>query len=271
MPTFAATRRFAVWSILALGAGVAAGQTSLPAAGSGAPPPVAATSSTSLWNVVWTGLEWPGFLILAGSVTILTLIVEHFITVRRATIAPVEQVRRARELIERRSLSDCFNAMRQSSTFFAQVMTASLQHARHGFEAMHAAALEKSGELSGRLFRKVEYMNILGNLGPLLGLLGTVLGMIVAFAGLGSAGGQAGADAGALARGISLALVNTLLGLALAIIGVGFFGVCRNRVDALTVQATVQALDLLEFFRSSPAVGSPPRGAGSAALPSRPS
>jgi hypothetical protein len=42
-----------------------------------------------------------------------------------------------------------------------------------------------------------------------------------------------------------------MLGLALAIIGLGFFGVCRNRVDQLTVEATVQVLDLLEYFRPS--------------------
>jgi biopolymer transport protein ExbB len=112
---------------------------------------------------------------------------------------------------------------------------------------MHEAAMEKSGELSGRMFRKVEFLNIFGNLGPLMGLLGTVWGMIIAFGAMGAGGGEA--DAGGLARGISLALVNTMLGLGLAVMGLGFFGVCRNRVDSLTVAATVEALDLLEYFR----------------------
>ena len=111
-------------------------------------------------------------------------------------------------------------------------MTAALQHGRHGFDAMHEAATEKSGELSGRMFRKAEYLNILGNLGPLLGLLGTVWGMIEAFGELGAAGG--GGGGGQLAAGISKALVNTLAGLGLAILGIGFFGVCRNRIEALT-------------------------------------
>jgi biopolymer transport protein ExbB len=78
------------------------------------------------------------------------------------------------------------------------------------------------------MFRKVEYMNIIGNLGPLLGLLGTVYGMIIAFNDLGRGGGEAAGDAGGLARGISLALVNTLLGLGVAIVGLLFFGICRN-------------------------------------------
>ncbi|MFQ5805643.1 MAG: MotA/TolQ/ExbB proton channel family protein [Phycisphaerae bacterium] len=230
----------------------------------------------SMWQVVRDGIQWPAYLILAGSLVTIALIVEHFIVVRPVTTAPTEQVRKAKYLIERRNFRECLERMRKSSTFFARVMTASLEHARHGFDAMHDAALEKSGELSGQMFRKVEYMNIFGNLGPLMGLLGTVYGMIIAFGALGQGGGVAGTDAGGLAIGIALALVNTLLGLGLAIVGLGFFGVCRNRVDAFTTQATVQVLDLLEYFRPVPAVPhgvepARPAAAGSSARAAAPS
>lgn len=232
---------------------VLAGALAAPALAQDAGAPLA----RSLWDILWAGMEWPAYLILAGSVALLTLILEHFITVRRPSVAPPEQVRLARQLIERRQFRECLERMRKSSTFFARVLTAALYHARHGFDAMHEAAIERSAQISGQMFRKVEYMNILGNLGPLMGLLGTVLGMILAFGELGQRGGEAGGDAGNLARGISLALVNTLLGLALAVIGLGFFGVCRNRVDSLTVQATVEVLDLLEYFRPLPAAATP--------------
>lgn len=218
----------------------------------------AAQSTMSMWSVIWSGLGGPGYLVILGSILIVALIVEHFLTVRESTIAPIDQVKRARDLIERRAFRECLDAMKRSSTFFARTMSAALQHARHGFDAMHEAAVEKSGELSGRLYRKVEYLNIIGNLGPLLGLLGTVYGMILAFSDLGRGGGEAGADAGGLARGISLALVNTLLGLGLAIVGLLFFGICRNRIESLTVQGTVQALDLLEYFRPVTSGGAAP-------------
>ncbi len=233
-------RSLAVGFVIVLGVATAWAQTPAP------------TGSRSMWEVVAEGIEWPAWFILAGSLVTIALIVEHFIAVRLVTIAPPEQVRKAKQLIERRNFRDCLERMRKSSTFFARVMTSSLQHARHGFDAMHEAGVEKSGELSGQMFRKVEYMNIIGNLGPLMGLLGTVYGMIIAFSALGQGGGVAGTDAGGLATGISLALVNTLLGLGLAIIGLGFFGLCRNRVDSLTVQATVEVLDLLEYFRPVP-------------------
>jgi biopolymer transport protein ExbB len=214
-----------------------------------------AEGGQSLLDVFFNGIEWPAYFILAGSVVAITLIIEHFLTIRRASIAPVDQVKKAKEQIENRNFRECMDGLKNSHTFFASVMTAALGNARYGFDAMHEAALEKSGENSGRMFRKAEYLNILGNLGPLLGLLGTVWGMIIAFGDMaatgGAASGEAAEGAGGLARGISLALVNTLLGLSLAIIGLGFFGVCRNRIDSMTVHATVEALDVLEYFRPS--------------------
>jgi biopolymer transport protein ExbB len=231
--------------------------------------PAAGQAEQSLFDIIRAGIEVPSWFILAGSIAVIALIVEHFLNVRRASIAPLEQVRRARELIEARSFRECLDMLKQSRSFFAQIMTGALGHARHGFDAMHAAALEKSGELSGRMFRKAEYLNIIGNLGPLLGLLGTVWGMIEAFSSLGAGGGQA--SSGALAGGISKALVNTLLGLALAILGIGFFGVCRNRIESLTVAATVDALDLLEYFRPVPrGEKAAERPAPAVAAPTRP-
>lgn len=216
----------------------------------------------SLWAIFYQGLEWPAFFILAGSVALFAIITEHFLTIRAAAILPAEQLKSVKSQIERRQYQECLEATRKSNTFFARVMAAALGHARHGFDAMHEAAMEKSSQLSGQMFRKVEYMNLLGNLGPLLGLLGTVYGMILAFGELGQGGGEASTNAGNLARGISLALVNTLLGLMLAVVGLGFFGVCRNRVDGMTVAATVQALDLLEYFRpAAQAAASPPSAA----------
>lgn len=249
---------------------LATGGTLLTAAIATAQSQPAPGEGQSLGALLWSGMEWPAYFILGGSLAALALIGEHFITLRRTTIMPPDQLSRARQLIERRAFRECFDLLKGSSTFFAQTMSAALMHARHGFDAMQNAATEKAGELSGRMFRKVEYLNILGNLGPLMGLLGTVWGMIIAFGELGEGGGEAGA--GELARGISLALVNTLLGLALAIVGMGFFGLCRNRVDALSTEATVKVRDMLEYFR--PAIGAearrPARAEPAPAAPAQP-
>jgi biopolymer transport protein ExbB len=113
-------------------------------------------------------------------------------------------------------------------------------------EAMETTVSEQTAES----FRRIEYLNIIGNLGPLLGLLGTVLGMIEAFQAMNAAGGQA--NPAQLAGGISKALAHTMLGLLLAVPCLAAFGVLRTMVDRLTNQAAMTAEELLLMLRPEP-------------------
>ncbi len=95
------------------------------------------------------------------------------------------------------------------------------------------------GEQSARLFRKIEYLSVIGNIAPMIGLLGTVVGILLAFQGVADA---PGADRTAkLAEGIYGALVTTVGGLLVAIPCLATFAVFRNRVDQLVAEAAYQA------------------------------
>ena len=96
-------------------------------------------------------------------------------------------------------------------------------------------------------FRRIEYLNIIGNLGPLLGLLGTVLGMIKAFTAMQAAGGNA--NPAQLAGGISTALTHTFLGLFVAVPSLAAFGVLRTMVDRLTIRGAMEAEELLLMIK----------------------
>lgn len=205
------------------------------------------TAGKSLLQVILEGAEWPGAIILVLSFASVTIIVEHFWTIRNATMLPAAEFEATRQLIEARKFKECIESVRASRSMFADVLTIGLRHGRNGFDAMYEASQERAAAWSSRLFRKVEYLNIIGNLAPLMGLLGTVLGMIRAFGAMQEAHGAYKPEN--LAGGISLALVNTFLGLAVAIISLGFFGICRSRVDALTTSAHAAVIDLLEYFR----------------------
>lgn len=207
-------------------------------------------AGTPFLEILLAGAEWPGVVIGFMSLASVTIIVENFLTVRRATTAPAEEIEAARAMIEKREFKEIIDYVRGRRSMFADVLTTSLRHGRHGFDAMHEAAEERTGAWTSRLFRRVEYLHIIGNLGPLMGLLGTVLGMIRAFGVMQAMHGAYKPED--LAGGISLALVNTFLGLAVAIISLGFFGICRNRVDSLTIQAHAAVVDVLEYFRPAP-------------------
>lgn len=93
-----------------------------------------------------------------------------------------------------------------------------------------AIGYDAAGEVTD-LKRNIRVLNGTSTLAPLLGLLGTVVGMIQSFDAL---GGRVGTSKGeALAHGISLALVATAMGLAIAVVSVVFYYYLLNRVDVL--------------------------------------
>jgi biopolymer transport protein ExbB len=211
-------------------------------------PAAADRDGPSFLQILIGGAELPGLVILVMSVAAVTIIFEQFRRVRRKTMAPEDEVADTRQMLEARRYRECVARLQSSRSMFGDVLLAGLQQGRHGYAGMHEAAEARAGVWTRRLFRRAEYLHILGNLGPLMGLLGTVLGMIRAFSAMQQAHGAYRPED--LAGGIALALVNTFLGLALAIVALGFFGVCRNRVDALTITATATAMELLEHFRT---------------------
>lgn len=117
-----------------------------------------------------------------------------------------------------------------------------------------AIGYDAAGEITD-LKRNVRVLNGTATLAPLLGLLGTVIGMIQSFDAL---GGRVGPGKGeSLAQGISLALVSTALGLAIAIVSVAAYYYLLNRIDILVRELDDQArqvIDLVAYEAVRPAL-----------------
>jgi biopolymer transport protein ExbB len=112
---------------------------------------------------------------------------------------------------------------------------------------------------------KNSYLATIGQLGPLLGLLGTVLGMMEAFDAMNKAGGNA--SPAQLAGGISKALAHTFLGLFLAVPCLAAFGVLRTLVDRLTVRGALIAEELLLMVKPQETRQAPAAAAAGGAMP----
>jgi len=138
------------------------------------------------------------------------------------------------------------------------VVHAALLEASNGFAAMERAVEETLDERSARLFRKTEYLNIIGNVSPMIGLFGTVVGMILLFAEIHAADTFPGARI--VADRIAIALITTFWGLAVAIPALSIYAVFRNRIDVLTAECTLASEHLLSVFKPG-AAHSPGAGA----------
>ncbi len=84
-----------------------------------------------------------------------------------------------------------------------------------------------------RLERGLVVLEIIVGIAPLLGLVGTILGMMTAFGNVGQAGQI---DPAELAKGISLILRATLLGLLIAIPSIIFWSYYTKKVESLAIE-----------------------------------
>lgn len=175
-----------------------------------------------------------------------TLIVQGFIKTRREVMLPEATTQRIREMISARQFRELIEFTENDPSFVSKALNPALKRAP-SFNAMKEAMETALAEQTAEQFRKIEYLNIIGNLGPLLGLLGTVFGMIDAFSAVQRSGGQA--NPSQLGGGISLALTHTMLGLMLAIPCLAAFGVLRTLVDRLTVQGALISEELLLMIK----------------------
>lgn len=196
------------------------------------------------------------------SICALTLIIQGFIRNRPSVMIPEESNNQIRDLIAQKKFKDLIDFTETDPSFVSRALNPALKRAP-SFSSMKEAMETAIGEQTAEQFRKIEYLNIIGNLGPLLGLLGTVMGMIQAFEQMHQAGGSA--KPSELAYGISTALTHTFLGLFLAIPCLGAFGVLRTIVDRLTIKGALIAEEMLLMVK--PAEAKPGAPAAPRAMP----
>ena len=213
------------------------------------------TQSTSVFSLIMANRDPVFFTIVGLSIWGLTLIIQGFLVNRPSVIMPQRTIETIREMIAQRRFKELIDFTESDPSFVSRALNPALKRAP-SFNSMKEAMETAIGEQTADQFRKIEYLNIIGNLGPLLGLLGTVIGMIDAFLALNASGGNA--SPATLAFGISKALVHTMLGLLLAVPCLAAFGILRTLVDKYTVRASMIAEELLLMIKpveARPAVG----------------
>jgi len=98
------------------------------------------------------------------------------------------------------------------------------------------------------LQKNLVFLSTLVSLGTLIALLGTVMGMIRSFAALGEEGGAGAATQ--LAIGISEALYNTALGIAVSSLALIMYNIFTTKIDSITYGIDESGFTLTQSFAS---------------------
>ncbi len=187
------------------------------------------------------------FILVPLSVATVALTVEYSISIRRQTFVPPETYAIISESFNQQNYAEALRISDSDPSLLAAVIKTSLVESSNGYPAMERAMEESLEERSSRLMRKIEYLNVIGNISPMVGLFGTVYGMISLFASIREAGGMP--EPARIADDISVALVTTFWGLLVAIPALSIFAIFRNRIDVLTAECAIAADRLLSPFK----------------------
>jgi biopolymer transport protein ExbB/biopolymer transport protein TolQ len=146
-------------------------------------------------------------------------------------------------------------ADRYKKSHLAKVVVAGLQEFRahqmsseipgEEIEASKRALERAEAIVHAELKRGVSSLATIGSTGPFVGLFGTVVGIINAFKGIAS---EKSAGLGAVAGGISEALVTTAIGLFVAIPAVWMFNFFTNKIEAFDVEMGNSSSELIDYF-----------------------
>jgi len=145
-------------------------------------------------------------------------------------------------------------AERNKKSHLAKVVTAGLQEFRvqNSFETSgeqidaSRRALERAEAIvHAELKRGLGGLATIGSTAPFVGLFGTVVGILNAFRGISE---SKATGLGAVASGISEALVTTAIGLFVAIPAVWMFNYFTNRVEAFDVEMDNSSSELIDYF-----------------------
>jgi biopolymer transport protein ExbB len=232
--------------------------------------PIAAKTAAptdNAWSIIlsggFTGIAILMLLVLI-SVIAVALVVEHLLTIRRSILMPEGLAKQVGTRLANNQMTEADKLCRQTPSALAVVVRAGLAETPGGWPAVEKGMEEALAEQSARLLRKIDYLSVIGNIAPMIGLLGTVCGMIFAFQEV--ANTQGAARAAELASGIYQALVTTVGGLIVAIPSLAAFAVFRNRIDGLIAETGGQAQQAIapikRCFQSgnlfTPPVATPP-------------
>jgi len=201
-----------------------------------------AASQGGLLEIVFSGgLIGVSILLVLVSLSIAAayLLFDQFMTLRRRELLPDGLGETVRQALLTGRVAEADAACRRVPSVLSVVLLSGLAEIEFGWQEVEKAVEDALAQQSSRLMRRIEYLSVIGNIAPMVGLLGTVTGMIFAFQQVATTRGAAGA--GDLAEGIYQALVTTVGGLVVAIPSLAIYAVCRNRVDSMIAEIAYQS------------------------------
>jgi len=189
------------------------------------------------------------WLIMALGFVTIVMVVYYLLTVTTNREAPEKFAKRLRNHLLTHDVEGAYQLCEGRDELLAKVAKAGLKVAGHERFVIQEA-MESEGERGATaLWQKISYLNNIGVVAPLLGLLGTVWGMIGAFGAI--ALDDAQVKGLTMAYKVSEAMITTAAGLVLAIPAMVAYYYMRGRVIRIIAEVEAHATEIVELLSRS--------------------
>jgi len=202
---------------------------------------------TLLEQFVISGGPIVWFVLVPMSFVMVYLAAEYCLAIRRKTLLPADAAEQIRRLAQEAELKRLVAEIGQRDDILGTAVSRAIAKGVDDWFRMRETMFESVQDQAVSLMRRIEWVNLIGNVSPMVGLFGTVIGMIQLFNAMVAAGGQP--QPVQLAAGISVALVTTFWGLLIAIPALAVYGIFRNRIETIANEAMTQGEEILAQVR----------------------
>lgn len=181
------------------------------------------------------------------------LILFFLFTFRAGALFPTSFLRNAEQAAAAGEINDLRVACAADSSAASSIITAALEQVSASgqvdYFVLRDAIEDEGSRQANLLWQRLQYLNDVAIVSPMIGLLGTVLGMMHSFGNLESE--LASGKPLSLSEGIAQALVTTAAGLFLGITAMVLYAAFRGRVNRLIVRLEEVCSRILQKFIST--------------------
>ena len=199
----------------------------------------------SIWELSQKG-GWIMLILGVFSVIAIYIFIERFLAINKASKEEYNFMNNIRDFIHNGRIDSAISLSKNNMTPIARMIEKGLSRIGKPLNDINAA-IENTGKLEvSKLEKNVAALATISGAAPMLGFLGTVIGMIRAFYDMANAGNNV--DIALLSNGIYQAMITTVAGLIVGIVGYICYNILVARIAKLVFIMEARSTEFMDLL-----------------------
>jgi len=199
----------------------------------------------SYWEMSVKG-GWIMIPIVVLSIVAVYIFIERYFAIKRASQTDINFMNKIKDYIHDDKIDSALALCQSTESPVSRMIEKGLQRIGRPLNDINAA-IENVGNLEiSKLEKNLPALATVAGAAPMIGFLGTVMGMIRAFYDMSNAGNNI--DVGLLSNGIYTAMVTTVAGLMVGIIGYLAYNILVAKVEKVVFQLEANTSEFMDLL-----------------------